>query len=181
MNCVSCFEKGCLKGEKCLEVLSVINKEENIKRYTENEKNMELYTITTEIPKNIPRIEEVKMFIEKSRYKKIGMAFCKGMVPFMDKILSYLSNDLKCEFYPVICGNNGLKREDLGFEGDAVTCNPIGQGEVLNSFKTDLNVAIGLCVGHDILFSETSKAPITTLVVKDRVYKHNPLKVLEEN
>jgi len=54
-------------------------------------------------------------------------------------------------------------------------CNPIGQATFLNQKKTDLNIIIGLCIGHDILFSNHSKAPVTTLAVKDRVLAHNPL------
>lgn len=30
-----------------------------------------------------------------------------------------------------------------------------------------------LCLGHDILFSEHSEAPVTTFIVKDRVLAHN--------
>jgi uncharacterized metal-binding protein len=37
-----------------------------------------------------------------------------------------------------------------------------------------LNVIIGLCVGHDSLFIRHSAAPVTYLVVKDRVHGHNP-------
>ena len=54
-------------------------------------------------------------------------------------------------------------------------CNPIAQAEFLNKAKTDFNVVIGLCVGHDSLFIKYSKAPVTVLAVKDRVLAHNPL------
>jgi uncharacterized metal-binding protein len=40
---------------------------------------------------------------------------------------------------------------------------------------TDLNVLMGLCVGHDSLFFRHSAAPVTVLAVKDRVLGHNPL------
>ena len=30
-------------------------------------------------------------------------------------------------------------------------------------------------MGHDLLFTEHSHAPVTTLVVKDRILAHNPL------
>ena len=53
-------------------------------------------------------------------------------------------------------------------------CNPIMQAKILNNEKTDLNVAIGLCVGHDSLFIKYSDAPVTVLVAKDRVTCHNP-------
>ena len=41
-----------------------------------------------------------------------------------------------------------------------------------------MNVIVGLCVGHDMLFTKYSDAPVTTLVVKDRVTGHNPVSVL---
>lgn len=53
-------------------------------------------------------------------------------------------------------------------------CNPILQAKILNNEKTDLNVVIGLCVGHDSLFYKYSDALTTTLITKDRVLAHNP-------
>ena len=41
-----------------------------------------------------------------------------------------------------------------------------------------MNIIVGLCVGHDMLFNKHSTAPVTTLVVKDRVTGHNPVAVL---
>jgi len=54
-------------------------------------------------------------------------------------------------------------------------CNPILQAKLLNEQKTDFNIALGLCVGHDSLFYQYSEARVTTLVVKDRVLAHNPV------
>ena len=53
-------------------------------------------------------------------------------------------------------------------------CNPIVQAEILNSGNLDLHIIVGLCIGHDLLFTMFSKAPVTTLIVKDRVTGHNP-------
>ncbi len=60
-------------------------------------------------------------------------------------------------------------------------CNPIGQALVLNDFETDLNIIVGLCVGHDILFTRYSRSPVTTFIVKDRVTGHNPAAVIYSN
>lgn len=49
-----------------------------------------------------------------------------------------------------------------------VACNPQGQAEVLNRISTDLNVVVGLCIGADCTFSQSSEAPVTTLFVKDK-------------
>ena len=57
-------------------------------------------------------------------------------------------------------------------------CNPILQAELLNGQKTEFNIALGLCVGHDSLFYKNSQAMVTTLVVKDRVLAHNPVGAL---
>ena len=54
-------------------------------------------------------------------------------------------------------------------------CNPVGQATLLNEAETELNILCGLCVGHDAVFGMTSRAPVTTLIVKDRVLAHNPV------
>ena len=52
------------------------------------------------------------------------------------------------------------------------------QARLLNEARTDLNVVIGLCVGHDSLFYKYSEAYATTLVTKDRVTGNNPAAAL---
>jgi uncharacterized metal-binding protein len=54
-------------------------------------------------------------------------------------------------------------------------CNPVAQAMLLDSVGSQLNILVGLCVGHDALFAKASKAPVTTLVAKDRVLGHNPV------
>ena len=58
------------------------------------------------------------------------------------------------------------------------TCHSIAQAEILNKEKTELNFILGLCMGHDILFSIYSNAPVSTLIVKDRVTGNNPAAAL---
>ena len=84
---------------------------------------------------------------------------------------------------PVACKNASLPKEELGLaDADKVspgeyepTCNPIGQAQALARAGTELNVLLGLCVGHDSLFMKYSVAPVTVLAAKDRVLGHNPL------
>ncbi|MFA5671642.1 MAG: DUF1847 domain-containing protein, partial [Synergistaceae bacterium] len=56
-----------------------------------------------------------------------------------------------------------------------VSCNPIEQARMFEEKRTDLNLVIGLCVGHDALFIKHSHTYVVPLVVKDRVLGHNPL------
>lgn len=57
-------------------------------------------------------------------------------------------------------------------------CNPILQAKLLNKQKVDLNVVVGLCVGHDSLFYKYANGLSTTLITKDRVLAHNPVGAL---
>jgi uncharacterized metal-binding protein len=54
-------------------------------------------------------------------------------------------------------------------------CNPVLQAMILNDEKTQFNILLGLCVGHDSLFFKYAQAPCTVLAVKDRLLGHNPL------
>lgn len=67
--------------------------------------------------------------------------------------------------------------KEIGVPG-TIACNPILQAEVLNREKTALNIMMGLCIGHDILFLKHCKAETTPLVVKDRSLGHNPVAAL---
>jgi len=44
----------------------------------------------------------------------------------------------------------------MGTELMETMCNPITQAEVLNKEGVDLAILLGLCVGHDSLFSNTA-------------------------
>ena len=87
------------------------------------------------------------------------------------------------EMISVICKVGRIPKEELGLtDNDKIAigtfeamCNPIMQAKVLNSEKTEFNILLGLCVGHDSLFFKYAEAPCTVLAVKDRVTGHNPL------
>ena len=50
----------------------------------------------------------------------------------------------------------------------------------MNEANTELNVVLGLCVGHDTLFIRHSKAPVTIIAAKDHVYNNAPLEFLKD-
>ena len=87
------------------------------------------------------------------------------------------------EVFGVCCKAGAVPKTGLGIDEKCsavgkVACNPILQAKVLNEAKTDLNVVVGLCVGHDSLFYKYSDALVTTAVTKDRVLGHNPVAAL---
>jgi uncharacterized metal-binding protein len=90
------------------------------------------------------------------------------------------------EVVSVICKVGRTPKENIGIRGEEKVrigefesmCSPIAQAMILNEVKTDFNIMVGLCVGHDSLFLKYSEAYCTVLVAKDRVLGHNPCAAL---
>ena len=129
------------------------------------------------------RMIEIIKFMKRSGYKKIGFAFCAGLLLEAREVTHILEYN-GFEVVSVICKNGAIPKEEIDVEdentlsGHADTeamCNPIGQAMVLNEAGTDFNIMLGLCVGHDTLFFKYIEGPVTVLAVKDRVTGHNPL------
>lgn len=128
------------------------------------------------------RVEEIMDFAKKINAKKIGIATCVGLLK-ESRILADILRRHGFDVYGVACKAGTQKKTSVGIpeccEGVGVNmCNPILQAKLLNKAKTDLNVVVGLCVGHDSLFYKYSEALTTTAVTKDRVLGHNPVAAL---
>ena len=128
------------------------------------------------------RIVEICEFAERMGYRRLGLAFCAGLVKearAVEEILKSRGFDV----VSVVCKAGRTPKEQLGLEDrdkifqgtEEAMCNPIFQAELLNKEGVDLNILLGLCVGHDSLFFQYADAPTTVLAVKDRVTGHNPL------
>jgi uncharacterized metal-binding protein len=127
------------------------------------------------------RVKEVIEYSKEMGYKKLGLGFCVGLKDEARVLTNVLENN-GFEVVSVACMSGAPTRDEVGFEkypyAGNVICNPITQAEVLNREKTELNIMLGLCLGHDILFIRYSKADVTPLAVKDRILAHNPLGAL---
>ena len=125
------------------------------------------------------RIEEIMAYARKMGMKKLGIATCVGLIKESRKLAEILRYN-GFEVYGIACKAGVQKKVDVGIPercnsiGENM-CNPILQAKVLNEAKTELNIVVGLCVGHDSLFNKYSEALVTTAVTKDRVTGHNPV------
>lgn len=132
------------------------------------------------------RVEEICAFAKKLGFTKIGIATCISMVD-LARTLSGILESHGFEVASVACKNGGVPKEELGLRDEEKIrpgqhesmCNPISQAELLNRAGCELNVVLGLCVGHDSLFFRHSEGLATTLVAKDRVLAHNPIGALQ--
>jgi len=136
-----------------------------------------------------PRIREIIEFCKMIDAKKLGVAFCTGLHDEAARVTTVLEES-GFTVLSVRCKCGAIDKTDLSIPREykirdpnkyEAACNPIAQAQILNEAGTDLNIIVGLCVGHDILFTMHSKAPVTTLIVKDRLLGHNPLIALYSN
>jgi len=128
-----------------------------------------------------PRIEEALLFAKEMKFKRVGFACCVAMEWEMGYLKKLFTKE-GIRVFIVSCQIGRVDAESRGVpevkDFARSTCNPIAQAEILNSENTQLNFAVGLCIGHDILFNQYSKAPVSTLIVKDRVTGNNPAAAL---
>jgi uncharacterized metal-binding protein len=131
----------------------------------------------------IPRIEETIQLAHKNNFKKLGLAFCVGVMNEARMVTGILETK-GFEVVSICCKVGAIPKEVLGIrDAEKISgagryesmCSPITQAEILNSEDIDFAILMGLCVGHDTLFIKYCNAPMTVLAVKDRVTGHNPL------
>ena len=131
------------------------------------------------------RVEEIMDFARRMGMTRLGIAHCVGLMQEAKAAREiFLAGGF--EVFTVCCKAGSIAKEKIGLKDDEkihpgqfeAMCSPVGQAALLAKADTQLNVVIGLCVGHDSLFFMHSKAPATVLVAKDRVLGHNPVAAL---
>lgn len=187
--CAKCKKKSCKKEDENYPDWCMQDKgswlAESLNEY-QNAENKKLYKTAAHIEntgyKEWPRLKEIAEYALSAGFKNIGIAFCIGLEKEAEKAVEYFEKR-GLEVNSAVCSCGSIDKADLEIppedrfssEGFEVGCNPIGQAKLLAECKTDFNVVLGLCVGHDSLFFKYSKAPTTVLAAKDRVLGHNPL------
>ncbi|HPR41377.1 MAG TPA: DUF1847 domain-containing protein [Candidatus Methanofastidiosa archaeon] len=129
-----------------------------------------------------PRLREIVEYAKASGMTHIGLAFCKA-VSNEAAIVGKVLESFGLEVDAILCKCGGINKEDVGVPKEnkirgpdafEPSCNPVVQAQILNDRGTDINVLIGLCLGHDMIFTKHSNALVTTLIVKDKVTGNNP-------
>ena len=128
----------------------------------------------------IDRVHEIIAYASEAKISNIGIANCISFNKEAIQLEGILRN-AGFEVEKVHCKYGKVPFEDLlpGYRG--TSCNPAGQAKYLEEKDTHLNIMMGLCLGHDIIFNSKSKAPVTPLIVKDRKTKHKTIQVFEQD
>ena len=191
LSCVDCGVTNCSRGDQsypefCLTTsLDQQLLDEVMAEYKKEDINR-IAVVAAEVEADhycqLTRVEEIMEFARGIKAKKLGIATCAGLIAEA-RIASKIFRKNGFEVFGVACKCGAVRKTEIGIPercekvGPAM-CNPILQATLLNKEKTELNIVIGLCVGHDSLFYKYSEAPVTTLVTKDRVLAHNPVGAL---
>ena len=191
LSCADCGSKGCtnstgnyppfcttgqLEAGELEEALALAGQPENLRiLQTAAVVEYEGYCRLT-------RVEETVDFARRMGYHRIGIATCAGLLRESHALARILRAN-GFEVCSIACKAGMADKALLGVPEACKAvginmCNPILQARHLNRLGTELNIAVGLCVGHDSMFYKYSHAPVTTLVAKDRVTGHNPAAVL---
>ena len=120
------------------------------------------------------RVNEIILYAKEAGIKRIGIANCIVFEREADELELLLTSD-NFSVYRANCKLGRMPFDDIlsGYKG--VSCNPAGQAMVLADSGTELNVVMGLCLGHDMVFYKKSQAWTTTLLIKDRKPEHHTL------
>ncbi len=178
-DCLACVEQVCLRGQQCptAGVAPMLTAPAAWECMLESARD-----ITLEEERSLCRVSELIYFCLEMDYHKVGIAYCVELEEPAQILTGLLRRFF--EVYPVCCKIGGIAtdRFDQGPRDGAITrqiaCNPEGQAAALGRLGTDLNVVVGLCMGVDCVFASASRAPVTTLFVKDRSLANNPIGAL---
>jgi uncharacterized metal-binding protein len=175
MDCAHCSSRVCLSGKDCTGTA-----EESVTPYADPE-ILKLFTAASTIEARhymkYTRLEELIEFCSLMNYEHVGIAFCVGFSQEARILSDILGQHVAVT--SVCCKACGVSKDRFDLPkirpgSDEVICNPAHQAMIMNKAGCQLHVILGLCMGHDVVFTRLSRAPVTTFVVKDRVLAHNP-------
>ncbi len=196
LSCAICAVKSCVDRPDSKKVPSFCPMAAETERLSEVEKNYlnddKLQRLARESARTeasgygrSTRIEEIMDFARRIGATNFGIAHCVGLMEEAKVARDiFIRNGFKVQ--AICCKVGSIEKERIGLR-DAekvhpgqfeAMCNPVAQATLLAAAETQLNVVIGLCVGHDSIFFMHSRAPVTVLVAKDRVLGHNPVAAL---
>lgn len=153
--------------------------ENYISLYSDNDKQI-LKDAEDSLNPKIDRLHEIVEYAQFAGVKTIGIGHCTALRKEADYVRTiFEENGIKVAQVDCKLGKIPFNNLIDGYKG--LSCNPAGQAHYLSERKTELNVMMGLCVGHDMIFNQKSSAPVTALIVKDRKYKHKTIEVMKNS
>lgn len=151
----------------------------NIKSLYNDEDKQVMKRAEDSLNPRIDRIAEIIEYSREAKINKIGIANCISFNKEAEQLEGILT-DAGFHVEKVHCKLGRIPFDEVitGYKG--IMCNPAGQAKYLEENGTELNIMMGLCLGHDMIFNSKSQAPVTPLIVKDRKLNHHTLAVFKQ-
>jgi uncharacterized metal-binding protein len=189
--CISCAKTSCYRGDlegmpKTCPTRTEAEIAKDATPYREGDRAQQM-RVADEMPfaadgSQRNRVQELAAFARARSMRRVGIAFCVTLIKEAQELARQLrAEGLETEL--VCCRVGAIDYDEIGLpkahpERFAAICNPVAQARLLNRSQVDLVAQMGLCIGHDLILQEECTAPVTTLVVKDRVLDHHPVLAL---
>lgn len=178
MNCTVCSQHSCRRLEPCGG--EAFDRLEALEAYKESSSQAIVQASAVLVDGRageLSRWEEILEFFTHRGYRRLGLAYCWGLEGWAKALVQ----QLKVKGIPVSAvsctvGAHSQTQINESSPLAGVSCNPISQARQLMAEGVDFALQVGLCLGHDILFTREFKGDQTTLVVKDRKWAHQPQK-----
>lgn len=167
IDCLSCHDRRCLLGQACPHDLPTVDSAGDLATHRMLEASAD---IAAEPERRLCRLAELVYFCLEMGYRTIGIAYCTELSEPAEILTSVLRRFF--DVVPVCCRICNTRTAGRG-HGD-----PELQAAALDAAGCELNVIVGLCIGIDCAFTRASRAPVTTLFVKDRSLANNPIGAL---
>ena len=126
------------------------------------------------------RVEHIVDFSRSLGVKRIGIASCLRYI----KDAYFVQGLFQKEGFQVpavFCKVGGWQTKDIDIEKntDWIICNPIGQAMILNELGCEIEVTLGLCMGHEMIFNKYAEGYVTNLYVKEKISHERPRETVE--
>jgi uncharacterized metal-binding protein len=179
LDCLRCRDRVCLEGQLCPGLIPDLHCP---KADASTAGLLEAATdIACETERRLCRVAEFVHFCHGMGYDHVGIAFCVELYRETQILVHLFRRFLRVT--PVCCkiGGQRLAQEEVPSRPCHIACNPVGQAAELNRRGTQINAIVGLCLGCDVVFTQHSRGPVSTLFVKDRSLANNPVGALYSN
>ena len=125
------------------------------------------------------RVEHIVDFCRSLGVNTMGVASCLRYLKEAH-FLRQLFMEQGWGAHVAICKFGGFKTPDVAVQKDTdwIVCNPLGQALLLNDLGCEVNVTLGLCMGHEMIFNHYSEGLVTNLVVKEKISQEHSLDTL---
>jgi len=181
VDCTRCKTKDCRTNKSCQNEKFDTNDLITEYHLPDNQKIVQAAAMLVDNGRagTLNRLQEIIEFSKSMNFQRIGLAYCYGMEKDAT-LIAQIFRESGFKTFPISCTTGGFKQSDVNINSsiEKVSCNPLAQAEQINNETVDLTVTMGLCLGHDIIFQKQIKSYTTTLLVKDRVYNHNPIEAI---